>query len=297
MDDARVMASILGLSSLLFVGCGDDGVNGNGDLSVLLAAEPSISEGLGVGGGPEGSEDYGVTFEKYLVAIGRVQVAQANGARQVSDDTVYVADMRAVGEDGVTIATFDDLPAGQWPEFGFATAIPGADAVALAGTSEADRAFMVERGISYWIEGTVQRPAAEGGPVRFVLQVPVNSQYSDCQLDAQPGVTVMHGPSSATVTLHGDHIFFNAFPSAAEGVIRRRARWIVEADRDGDGLVTGDELAQIDASELFKSTDGYSLNLPFEGFAINTALDFVRAQLATQGHLNGEGGCSQTFTP
>ena len=297
MDYARAMASILGLSSLLFVGCGDDGVSGNGDLSVLLAAEPSISEGLSVGAGAEGSEDYAVTFEKYLVAIGRVQVARANGARKVSDDAVYVADMRAVGEDGLTIAEFDDLPAGQWPEFGFATVVPGADAVALAGTSEADRAFMVERGISYWIEGTVHRPSAAGGPVRFVLQVPVNSQYYDCALDAQPGVTVIDGPSSATVTLHGDHIFFNAFPSAAEGVVRRRAGWIVEADRDGDGLVTGEDLAQIDASELFKSTDGYSLNVPIEGFPINTALDFVRAQLATQGHLNGEGACSQTFTP
>jgi hypothetical protein len=283
------------LSALLASGCGEDTVSGNGDLGVYLAAEESISEGLGAGTGEEeASEDYAVTFEKYLVAIGSVQVAQENGANAVSDETVFVADMRAVGENGLEIAKFNDLSAGQWPEFGFSTVIPGASATALAGTSAEDLAFMVERGITYWIEGTVQRPEK---PVRFVLQVPVNSRNQDCALDGNPGVVVMNGPSSATVTLHGDHIFFNAFPSGAEGVVRRRAGWIVEADTDDDGLVTSEDLAKIDASTLFTSDKGYSLSLPFPNFPIVTALDYVRAQLATQGHLNGEGGCIQEFTP
>ena len=62
-------------------------------------------------------------------------------------------------------------------------------------------------------------------------------------------------------------------------------------------LLLPEDLAQIDASVLFTSELGYSLNVPFEGFPIETALDFVRAQLATQGHLNGEGTCSQRFSP
>ncbi|MFT3926027.1 MAG: hypothetical protein QM778_26020 [Myxococcales bacterium] len=278
------------------LGCGEDG-NGESDLSVLLVAEETITNGVAVGSAEEDSQDYAVTFTKYLVSLGQVRMAEANGKHPRHDDTVYIADMQRVGEEGVEIATFRDLEAGQWPEFGFATTVPTADAVALGGVTPEDRVQMVEHGWTYWIEGQVERPVEQGGPVSFVLQVPVHSEYYDCASDAEPGVTVMNGPSSATITLHGDHIFFNAFPSGTEGLIKRRAGWIIEADQDGDGHVTSEDLAKIDASVLFTSANGYSLNLPFDGFPLNTALDFVRAQLATQGHLNGEGGCSQRFSP
>ena len=283
---------ILGLSA-----CSNEVGGGKGDLSVLLASEETITNGLAVGTGEEDSQDYAVRFTKYLVAIGRVHVAKANGADRVADDTVYVANMQGVSESGLELVTFEDLSAGQWPEFGFATPVPTAGAMSLAGTSEADAAQMIERGWTYWIEGVVERPEAEGGPVQFVLQTPVSTEYYDCAVDNQPGVAVTNGPSTATITLHGDHIFFNAFPGGNEGVIQRRAGWLVEADVDGDGRVVTEDLAKIDASTLFTSEKGYSLNVPFPDFPINTALDFVRAQLATQGHLNGEGGCDQTFTP
>lgn len=297
MNSKNVAALGASLMALGLSACSEDVGGGSGDLTVLLAAEETITNGLGASSGDEDSQDYAVSYSKYLVAIGRVHVAKENGKDEVADDTVYVANMQNVSESGIPLATFDDLTAGQWPEFGFATPVPTADAVPLAGATEAEVAQMVERGWTFWIEGVVERPEAEGGPVQFVLQTPVSTEYFDCAVDGEPGVTVTDGPSTATITLHGDHIFFNAFPGGSEGTIRRRAGWVVEADVDGDGRVVTEDLAAIDASQLFTSEKGYSLNVPFPNFPINTALDFVRAQLATQGHLNGEGGCSYRFTP
>ena len=291
------LLSVRTLCMLGLVACNEDVGSGRGDLDVLLAAEETITNGLAAGAGEEDSQDYAVSYTKYLVAIGQVHLAKKNGTHEVSNDAVYIADMQGVGESGIPLVTFEDLSAGQWPEFGFATPVPSADVLALAGASDADVALMVERGFTFWIEGVVARPEAEGGPVHFVLQTPVSTEYYDCAVDNQPGVAVTNGPSTATITLHGDHIFFNTFPGGNEGVVRRRAGWIVEADTDGDGQVATEDLAQIDATKLFTEAKGYSLNVPFEGFPINTALDFVRAQLASQGHLNGEGGCSQRFNP
>ena len=90
------------------------------------------------------------------------------------------------------------------------------------------------------------------------------------------------------VTFHGDHLWFNAFPSDSEGAITRQTGWMVEADRDGDGIVRTEDLEQLDALEVFTAERGYNLaGAP----PLDSALDWVRAQLATQGHYQGEGEC------
>jgi hypothetical protein len=157
--NSRCVAA-LGCSSLALLGlaaCDEDVGGGSGDLNVLLAAEETITNGLAVGSGEEDSQDYAVSYSKYLVAIGRVHVAKANGKDKVEDDAVYVANMRGVSESGLPLATFEDLSAGQWPEFGFATPVPTAAALPLAGTSVADAAQMIEHGWSYWISCTTRR--------------------------------------------------------------------------------------------------------------------------------------------
>jgi hypothetical protein len=90
------------------------------------------------------------------------------------------------------------------------------------------------------------------------------------------------------VTLHGDHLFFDAFPTGDEGTIMRRAQWLANADLDGDANVTAAELQAASASDLFPASL-YSLTGAL--VPVSTAFDFVRAQLATQGHFQGEGEC------
>jgi hypothetical protein len=89
--------------------------------------------------------------------------------------------------------------------------------------------------------------------------------------------------------------WFNSFPTGSEASIERRAAWILEADADGDGRVSTEDLVALDATEVFTTQLGYSLDGAPDGITIDNALDFVRAQLATQGHFKGEGECIWQF--
>jgi hypothetical protein len=271
-------------AATLALACGDDG-DGRGQLQVRVQAEASISEGLMVGD-DENSRDYGVTFTKYLVAIGKVKLGRSGQAER-RDDRVFVADMLNVGEQGVDLGALSDLPSGRWEQLGYETPITPAGAIPVAGVTQADLQVMIDKQLTYWIEGTVNRPEK---PVSFSLQVGVPSSFGDCQTDARPGVAIPEGArASVSLTLHGDHLFFDGFLSGTEAAVVRRAQWLVDADVDGDGRVVTSDLVALPAERLF---GGY--NLGSAPFPINDALDFVRAQLATQGHVNGEGECTWT---
>jgi hypothetical protein len=265
---------------------------------VQLEAETTIVDGLDVGPGAADSQDYAVRYTKYLVAIGHVRLARSQGGDAFEDDQVYLADLTTVGSEGAELVLFEDVPSGQWDEFSYETPAASEGALRVGNVSQADADAMVENGWTYWIEGVVERPDTQGGPVAFVIQTDVETLYTDCQVNNEPGLGVAEGrTSTAQITLHGDHLWFRAFPSASEGTIERRTAWIVAADTDGDGTVSTEDLATLDATEVFTSALGYDLGGGnFEGeFVIETALDFARAQLATQGHFRGEGECVWHF--
>lgn len=269
------------------VGCAEDG-QGSGKLRVLLSAEETISNGVSAGADEENTRDFSVTYSKFLVSIGRVQVARVSPSARVGNDAVYIADMRQVGEAGLELASFDDVASGQWNQFGYQTPRAQVGAQKLAGVTDADAQEMIEKQLTYWIEGRVERPEK---PVSFVFKVALDSTYSDCESNGQPGIAVSEdGTSTATITLHGDHLWFNTLARGDEATITRYAQWLIDADVDGDGKVTADDLATVPAEKVFPSAKGY--NLSGGTIPVSTALDFVRAQLSTQGHLNGEGECS-----
>jgi hypothetical protein len=260
--------------AFLAIACGDD-TAGAGTLRILLRAEETISKGVVAGPGADETRDFSVTYSKFLVALGRVQVARVEPSATLSSDTVYIADMRQVGEVGLELARFDDVAPGQWSQFGYQTPSAPPGAQKLAGVSDGDAQEMIDKQLTYWIEGRVAR---EGKPVDFVLKVAVGSSYQNCESNGQPGIAVSaDGTSSATITLHGDHLWFNT---------------LARGDTDGDGKVVTEDLAGVPAEKVFPSAKGYNLSGGL--IPIATALDFVRAQLATQGHLNGEGECTAT---
>ena len=73
----------------------------------------------------------------------------------------------------------------------------------------------------------------------------------------------------------------------------RLAQWMWDVeDVDSDGLTKADFEAATDVESLFPSPPNGAYELtgaPID--AINNAWDFIRAQLATQGHILGEGEC------
>jgi hypothetical protein len=284
---------IFALCSALLAGCGADGVRGEGDVRVSVRAEDTITLGLSPGSQPENTKDFGVSYSKFIVAVGRVQLGR--GAERLESPGVFLVDLARVGTQGVQIAAFEGVGAGEWDAFAFETPSADQDSEARE-VSDDDAALMREHGWTYWIEGAVERPAAQGGPVEFVIQVEVATRFDRCELDGEPGLTVVaNGTASGDVTIHGDHLWFNSFATGSEASIERRSAWLVAADGDGDGHVSTDDLARLDATEVFTTELGYSLDGAPDGIVIDSALDFVRAQLATQGHFRGEGECVWHF--
>jgi hypothetical protein len=281
----------LSVSALFVLSCGDGETGaGEGKVRVLLQAEESITKGLTQGEGDESAEDYAVTFTKYLATFGNVRLEHRDGDVATLDE-VFVADMMGVGGAGIELGVFPALAAGQWEKFGFETPIAKEGAKALDGVSQADLAVMVEQGLTYWIEGVVERAEESGGPVKFVIQTDVPTVFSNCEADGEPGVSVVgDGTATSTISLHGDHIFFNRFPTGAESEVKRLSGYLTLGDSDDDGVVTTEELAALDATVAFAGYDLGGAKHP-----ISTALDFVRIQLATQGHYAGEGECAWDF--
>ncbi len=276
---------------VLLTACGDDSSGGPGTVRISLQAEVTIADGLSKGPDEENTKDYGVTYTKFLVAIGNVQLGRSQSGRQLSDPTVYVADLKQVGDQGVEMVKFENVEAGRWDQFGFETPAAAAGARSLAGLGDADLTKMIENGWTHWIEGTVQ---ADSGPVRFTLQSAAPTLFDQCGINGKLGlVAVADGTQSSNITIHGDHLWFNSFPTGDEGTVERRAAWMVAVDKDHDGNVTPQDLASVSATEVFTTQLGYRLD--GAPIPIHNALDFVRAQLATQGHFEGEGECIWHF--
>lgn len=289
-----VFSSFLALCAGVNGGC--DSAGDSGKVRVLLTGEESISEGLDPGSDEENTEDYAVRFDRYLAVVGDVELAKKRGGATKRIAGSSIVNMLELGEDGFALGELTDLDPGAWRAFGFSTPAANEDTGAGPGVSAEERDTMVADALTYWIEGRVLRSEAEGGPLKFSIQARVPTRFSDCAFEGELGLSVVEaGSSSATITLHGDHIFFNAFPAASEGNIRRLAGWLVASDLDANGTVDTAELKQVDASDVFTQARGYSLTgarIPIE-----TAFDFVRAQLASQGHFRGEGECNWELEP
>jgi hypothetical protein len=289
----KLFASTL---ALLCLSCEEGTAHGNGKLRILLTAEESITEGLEVGSDGENSQDYAVRFDKYLTVVGGVTIGRSrSGARQSFTQSALV-DLKQVPSEGIELGELSDVSAGTWDKVSFRTPVATADMVRLGSLSEEDANIMIAGAYTYWIQGEVLRPQSAGGPVSFDIRASVDTQFSDCSYEGEPGLAVVeNGTSTATFTLHGDHIFFNAFPAAGEETIKRLAGYLAEADANGDHKVDSAELVQADASDLFTQARGYSLaGAPIP---VVSAFDFVRAQLASQGHFRGEGECIFSLTP
>lgn len=273
-----------------------------GSLEIRVNAEDTITEGLAPGADLENIQDgWTVSFTKYIVALGHVELTRSDVDLEVHEEGSIVVDLRQTPENGVPVISAEAVRSGQWTSLSYETPIVTANTERHSTVTEADYQAMITGGCTYLISGTITKTDGQtcsGAPtacvpntsVAFNLCVPAPTRYADCRPeDGQAGLNVpVNARASANVTIHGDHLFFSAFPLGAEN-IPRRAQWLANADTNVDGTVTEAELRALDAVTLFPSPD---YNISGETpYTVTTGWDFVRAQLSTQGHFQGEGEC------
>lgn len=280
-------ALLLVFAPSVVAGCGADT---EGDVIVLLQAEDTITWGLDPGTGRENVVDgWTVRFDKYLVAVGNVKLGRDAHHIEVHDTTRRVYDLTRVPQADWPLVLLTGVEAKRYDFFGYEV-VDADTAERHESVTPPDYEAMVARGASYLIEGSLTRDDEQ---VSFRLLVPNATQYGPCELDGTPGVAVTEGGQAAVgITFHGDHLFFDSFASHN---VRRRAGWLAAADIDGSGHVDESELEAIRGADLaaLLPSDRYALG-GWTAFPIDSAYDFLRAQLHTQGHFQGEGDCVWT---
>jgi hypothetical protein len=279
----------------LAAGCGSSSTGGseNGNLSVVIGAEETIPDGLQAGTGDENILDgFDISFSRYILVVGQVAMSQVGGANPQSSDALGVADFTSLPSTQPELTAFNGIPTGQYTSFGFETPAPTAGVTNINAVAQTDIDAMVTNGWSYIIEGTITQ-VSDGATKDFLIEADVPTVYSDCALDGlEPGVNVASN-SSADITIHGDHIFFNGFPEE-EGNVQRLAQWLWDVDdvNSDDVLTKSDFEAASDIGSLFPSPPNGVYELTGGPISpIANAWDFIRAQLGTQGHILGEGEC------
>jgi hypothetical protein len=312
---ATIMTALL---TAALVGCGDDDSASTGSLSVLLEPEDTIVEGLQPGSSGESIQDgWAVSFDRYVVTIGHIDVHLATDESVEADaEDVFAVDLTQLEPAGLELWTLDDMQEGRW-ELHYET--PGAahGAIPHESVSMADFDAMAVSDFTYLIDGTLSKldgqscpPAAiasagdrepngatsgdndcyDAPEVRFTFGATVETVYGPCEIDEVPGFAITAGQTETiALTIHGDHIFFNGFPTGDEGGVMRLAQWLADCDLDLDGTVTREELEAITPAELPElDPERYQLG----GASFDTMYDYVIAQLKDQGHFQGEGECA-----
>jgi hypothetical protein len=294
---------------------------------VLVEAEDFVTQGLSAGEGVEQIQDgWSVEFDQYLVALGHITFTRSSSEVEAegvfnaesSAPHAYVVNLKAIPTSGLELWRAEGMRAARW-DVSYETPLASEGAVAGPSVSAEDAAKMNDEGLTYLISGELTQTGGLSCPpselatppeglvsteqnevgdscypaetVRFEVSADAETVYGPCELDGVPGVAVPSGgEATVALTLHVDHLFFNGFPEGAEGGISRRAQWLANSDLNLDGVVTMEELAAISPDRLLDPALfqlGGSPLTPLDNLST-----YVRAQLKTQGHYQGEGECA-----
>ncbi len=265
----------LALTLPLLAGC--DG--GKGGVELDTWGEEYIEVGIPAS---EFEDGWDITFSKFLIHLGHVTVADAEGAVGAKMEGTILFDHKIAGEKPVFAA--GDLEAGPWESVSFRVPVIDAAAELSEGVTEADRDLLIGAQASVYVAGS----AAKGGVTKtFSWAFPVGTEYTECKGDLDgketSGALVTNGGvDHIQLTIHGDHFFYDDL-QAENAVLRFDA--IAAAD-DGDGEVTLDELSAVKLVDIPEGSYGTG-----SVGDVDDLRQFVTALSQTLGHFRGEGEC------
>jgi len=266
------------LSTVFLFGCSD---GGDGEARFETWGEEYIEQEIPV---DEFEDGWSVTYDKFLVVIGDVTLAHADGDQAALADGPRVYDLATAGPHEV--GALGALASGNWTAVGYATPAATGATGAHASVGEADLQMMRDQGYSVFASGS----ATDGTTTKtFAWGFAEPTAYAGC-VDVSGGqdvdgiVVPDGGVASVQLTIHGDHLFYDDLQSSEVGL---RFSHMAAADADDDGEVTLAELDMVELSSIPTSEGTYGV----AANDVNTLGGFVRASTRTLGHFNGEGHC------
>lgn len=230
-------------------------------------------------------DQWGVRFTKFLVHVSGVRFAATSGPSYALAGGGRVFDLKPAAQP-LSIGAISMVEARRLDQVQFELTTASASSTA-GNASASDVMVMQGGGYALYVEGEATH--ATRGTYAFRWGFAGNTRFINCRdANNQPGLVVVGGASAtpAQLTIHADHLFYDGLQNP-EAKMRFDA--MAGADRNGDRMITLDELATVDLTTLptGQYTTGSARN-------VNTLRDFVAALVTTVGHWNGEGHCEET---
>jgi hypothetical protein len=236
-------------------------------------------------------DQWAVTFDKYLVSTGDIELSRASGEKLGREER-HVVDLT---RGSVEAFRWREVPAGRW-NVAFSV-LPPDDGATLVNVDRTDVDVMRANGWAYLIEGRATKSGV--GTFTFRVGLRVSHRYSDCLngFDGTAGLVVGDGATEVLeLSIHVDHLLYDRL-GTHRGVKLRFDAWT----RGGEQGITLATLHQQDLLDL-RGRDGGPL-LDASGarvvydpgpYAVRYLDEFVAQSLTDQAHLNGGGVCTVT---
>lgn len=291
----NTLVSLLLASLCTVCACSDDPTpEGQGTSTFTTWGEEYIEEGIPAGGDGGFVDGWSVKYSKFLYVFGSITVAEESGAvgASLGAETLLVDNVIAGKK---TLTSFANLPARAYTKVGYQS-VPATASTRIISGTQADLDLMVANGYRIYVEGTATGPNKETKSFKWGFTGTVT--YSTCQARENDqnlfGLVVTDGATdTAELTTHGDHLFYNRLQPDDSGVNPTELRFqrIADADKDGDDVVSLDELAAVAIEDLLVPKElGYDPSgLPASNFR-----EFLTELSKTVGHYRGEGECTVT---
>jgi hypothetical protein len=270
MKTRSISAWVAALATLPALTACDDAADGEGTLALEIWGEEFIEQGIPAG---EFADGWAVTFDRFLVNVGQIGVAEEGAAPALEEPGYRVFDL--VAAEGPVPISSVTAPAGTYGHTAY-TVAPAAPDGAAGNATEADLQLLVDGGWSVYVEGS----ATDGtDSVTFAWGFGNTTVYDPCH---SVGELEDGGAVAVQITIHGDHLFYD---DAVSGTPDLRFADIALADADDDGEVTPAELAAYDITAL--------PNYGVGSFDIDNLWDYIEHMTTTLGHIDGEGHCGE----
>lgn len=252
------------LMPVLGVACSDDDA-GTGILQMTTWGEEYIEVGIPASALEDG---WAIEYHAFVVSLGGVDSAGG------SVPGAWAVDLTKTGPH--VLAT-EEVTAGDIAPLSYTIRPLGSSATNL-NVDAALFAEMETEGLSVYVEGTATKGAST---IDFAWGFDVTASYHDCEaVESVP----KSGSGTVELTIHGDHLLYESLVDPEAGL---RFQALADADANGDGEVIPAELAAVSGT-AFLALDNYDVPA---GSGIDNLWDYLSAQVATLGHIDGEGHC------